>query len=246
VALGALAVAGAAGREGEGRASLVVALVLVGLSILGAGLGGARFYLHYLVQYVPSLAILSGHPGARRVLSRGPGWQRALGAVVLVLPVGLEGISLIQGRAHRYEAMARTLADGRTAAQAAGEHIRARTDPGDRILAWGWTAWPVYFWAGRRAPTPVYKPMGTLTTFNTNGAFFDGSPVQFRPGPEADALARAFEAREPAYFIYSSSYLDTFGCPVDPLKSWTRMGEALRTGYRAEAQFGDLIVFGRR
>ena len=243
-------------RTGVRTPWFAIALFVAGVA--GAAMGGARFYEHYLVQYVPGLAFWIGSPwtlGRLRVfvgVVRSPGVSapRRI-ASVLLLAVGSataawEAGAVLAGRRDHHTALPRRLTDGRTAAQAAGAHIAARTTADDTIHAWGWTAWPVYFWADRAAPTPVYKPMGVLTTFNTNTAFAVGGGPRFRSGPQADAFAAAFTANPPAYFVYSPSMVRAFGAPEDPLFAFAALRSYLERHYVTEAVYGDLVLLRRR
>ncbi|MCA9704946.1 MAG: hypothetical protein KDK70_03740, partial [Myxococcales bacterium] len=219
-------------------------------SVVGAGLGGLRFYLHYLVQYAPALAVLAGHPALVRACARAVGPQaRVCSRVLLAAAVLLAAGQLVEigrGRGHRYEAMARRLEGGLTAAQAAGAHIRQRTAEGDTVQAWGWTAWRVYYWAQRRAPGRIYKPLGAVTTFNTNTEFDAGGPIRFRDGPLARELVEAFDRHPPAYFVYSPSMVRTFGAQPDPLEDFIALRRRIEQGYVPEARFGDLQLLRRR
>ncbi|MEM7158920.1 MAG: hypothetical protein AAF799_39145 [Myxococcota bacterium] len=228
-------------------------LLWLAASIVGAGLGGGRYYLHYLVQYAPALALLAASPALVRAGqaaardSDEPGRVRAriLVAVAALLSVAQLGeIGLGQG--HRYESMARRLKDGKTAAQAAGAHIRAQTTEDDTILAWGWTAWRVYYWAQRRSATRVYKPLGSLTTFNTNTAFDPGEGIVFRDGPLAAQVLAEFDRHPPAYIVYSPSMVQAFGAKREPLEDFAGLRDRIALGYVPEAQFGDLRLLRRR
>jgi hypothetical protein len=212
----------------------IATLLFLAASILGAALGGARFYLHYLVQYVPALALLCAFVPRHRAIA-------GLSVLALLLAV----LEVATGDAHRYEARARRLETGATAAQAAGAHIAARTSAHDTIFGWGWTAWPVYFWADRRATGGLYKPLGTLTTFNRNTEFEAGSDIVFRPGPAADAFIAAFDRDPPAYVVLSPSYTHALGARVDPLAQWDAMTQRLQRDYRPEALYGDLTLLRR-
>lgn len=237
--------------RGDPSAWIPGALWLV-LSIVGAGLGGMRFYLHYLVQYAPALALLAAHPALVRRLEQALArrWDgRPTGRWVLTLAALLvvgQTIEIGLGRGHRYESRARRLRDGRTAAQAAGEHIRQHTTESDTVLAWGWTAWPIYWFADRRSPSRIYKPLGTVTTFNTNTERVAGDGPRFRPGPMADELVDAIDRAPPVYFVYSPSMVDTFGARPDPLEAFTALHERIRADYVPEALYGDLRLFRRR
>lgn len=222
------------------------------VSIVAAGLGGLRFYLHYLVQYAPALALLAVHPALIRRIERGlsprrtgPPGDRLVLTLGGLLVIG-QTVEIGLGRGHRHESMPRRLRDGRTAAQAAGEHIRARTSAEDTVQAWGWTAWPIYWFSERRAPSRIYKPLGTVTTFNTNTEREVGEGPRFRPGPMADELIDAFDRAPPAYFVYSPSMVDAFGARPDPLVEFEALYARVREHYVPEARFGDLQVFRRR
>jgi len=242
--LGVVALAGyAAVRERRGGwAPWIPGVAWLLLSIVAAGIGGSRFYLHYLVQYAPALGLLAGHPALlRRVHARDRVLAAVLGALVLA-----QLVEIGRGRGHRYEAMARRLQGGRTAAQSAGAHIRERTPASATVMAWGWTAWPIYYWSERRSATRVYKPLGTLTTFNTNTEFGSGAGPVFRPGPIADEVIADFDREPPAYFVYSPSMVDAFGARPDPLEQFTELRERLEADYVVEAQYGDLRLMRRR
>ena len=231
-------------RSGDGLASdtWVVGGLWLAASIAGAALGGGRFYIHYLVQYVPAVAILAAHPSLGRLLHRRD--KRASAVVAATVAAQLLEVGL--GRGHRYEARARRLESGVTAGQAAGQHIREYSAPGEPVLCWGWTAWRVYYWSQRRAPGRVYKPMGTVTSFNGNTEFNVGGDIEVRLGPDADAFIAEFDANPPGYFVYSPSLESTFGAASDPLQRFTPLMERIARDYALEAAYGDLRLFRRR
>lgn len=259
----ALAVASVLATVGQGRdarATWVPALVGLAATFVGVSIG-QRYYLHYGVQYAPVLAVLAVHPAlVDRFVELGRherGAQReskaaSRPALVAVAAAGLVILGFVVevglGKAQRYEALARRLEDGRTASQAAGAHIRERTDPDATIQAWGWTAWRIYYWAQRQCATPVFKPMGYVTTLHGSTAFSagEGTPVTFRPGPVADAMIAAFDAAPPTYFVYSSSFVDTFGARPDPLEQFSPLRERLARDYALEAAYGDLRLLRRK
>ena len=232
-------------------------LLWLAASIIGAGLGGGRYYLHYLVQYAPALALLAASPAlvrAGQTAAREPeadtaGSERLRARIVMALAVVISVAQLGEiglGEGHRYEAMARRLKDGKSAAQAAGAHIRAQTTEDDTIFAWGWTAWRVYYWAQRRSFSRVYKPLGSLTTFNTNTAFEPGQGIEFRDGPIAEQVLVEFDANPPAYVIYSPSMVQAFGAKHEPLEDYVGLRDRITRDYVPEAQFGDLRLLRRR
>jgi hypothetical protein len=232
------------------RTDWIPGLLWLGASFLGVSIG-QRYYLHYAVQYAPALALVAGHPAwmrpiatlTRRLDATALGRWLAFAAATLLVGVTIEvGV----GRGHRYEAMPRRLQDGRTAAQAAGTHIRERTDPDETIQVWGWTAWRVYYWADRRAATRVYKPMGTVTTFNTNTAFASSDTLRFRDGPAAAEMIEQFDRAPPTYFVYSPSMVQAFGAKTEPLDDFVALRDRIVRDYVPEAAFGDLRLFRRR
>lgn len=226
----------------------VPAALFVVLSIIGTGLGGGRFYLHYMPQVLPALAVLIGASRLGRCIEdtqEDPRWRTgALAVVGLALCSWVYTVAA--GDPNLYESRARRLENGKSAAQAAGAHIRARTDPSDTIYGWGWTSWRVYFWADRRAPGRYYKALGRLTTFNTNTAFDPGDDIVFAPGPDSEAFIADFDARPPTYFVVSPSFTQTFGAKSEPLEAFDALRERLERDYRPEAEFGDLLLLRRQ
>ncbi|MFO7566123.1 MAG: glycosyltransferase family 39 protein [Enhygromyxa sp.] len=227
-------------------------VVLLLVSIAAGGLGGARFYLHYLVQDLPALALLAGHPATVGLLGRGPApsrahaLARALGWIVVSAATIGQALQIAGGDGHRYDAIARRLESGKTAAQVAGQHIAARTRADETIFVWGWTAWRVPFWADRKLATRVHKELGTLTEFNTNSAFEPARPIHFVPGPYADEVLQAFSEAPPSYIVHSDSFTTTFGCDRDPLLEFEALTELILRDYVPEAQYGDLRLYVRR
>lgn len=235
-----------ASRLDADRRPAAAALFIIA-SIVGTGLGGARFYVHYMPQLLPALAVAVGATRLGDWIDRADtAARRRGGALLLVGAVVLCWVYAVStGDAHRYEAKARRLENGKSAAQAAGAHIRARTDPDDTIYGWGWTAWRVYFWADRRAPGRYYKALGRVTTFNSNTAFDPGGDIVFTDGPHAEAFIADFDAHPPSYFVLSPSFVKAFGAEREPLQAFTALAERLQRDYRPEAEFGDLLLLRR-
>jgi hypothetical protein len=256
VALALACVAGVAAvldrRSERAVAPMLDLVVLLLVSIAAGGLGGARFYLHYLVQDLPALALLAGHPAIVGLLGRGLAASRAhalarvLGWVVVTATTLWQATQIAAGDGHRYDAMARRLVGGKTAAQAAGEHIASRTRADETIFVWGWTAWRVPFWADRRLATRVHKELGTLTQFNTNSTFEPARPIHFVPGPYADEVLQVFRDAPPKYIVHSDSFTTTFGCDRDPLLEFEALAELIGREYVPEAQYGDLRLYVRK
>jgi hypothetical protein len=227
--------------------SRIVAVWII-CSWLAGGLGGGRFYGHYSIQYLPPLCLCVAFLNWEGCLGRKDGGhigRLLLGAVLAAGAYQL--VEVAAGKGDRYGGVkVRHLHDGRTAPEAVGAFIAARTRVDDTIMVWGWTAWPVYYWADRRAPTRVYKALGNLTRFNTNTAFSRGGPTPFVPGPLSEEVEAAFEGpRPPAFFVFSSSFTSTFANDRDPLDSFDALARLLQRDYRLVAKFGDLTVLQR-
>jgi len=247
--LASLTLAGALWLAARRRpvAPLLPVLLFLFWSLLGGAMSGYRFYRHYAIQYLPALALLGAHPdGPFRLMRNGRSRSagRALAAVSALLAVH----HVYKLAAHPgvvYDRRPPLLSDGSTPARRAGEHIRARTTPEDTVYVWGWLAWPVYFWADRRAPLRAYREMGTVTTVNTNTAWSASQAFSFAPGRGADELVAAFEERRPAYFVYSPYYVWQSGGGREPLLEFDALESLLQRDYKLEATHGDLLVYAR-
>jgi len=176
--LGLLIVLAALGWRGS---PLLVRLWL-GAAVLGV-VGGGNFHLHYYLQLVPPLAVLSG-AGVERLIARR---ERLLGAasagaaiatVVLTVPLMFDS--------PRAQAKAIWPHDPHLQHDAAVvRYVRAHTRPGQKILV-VWAAADIYFLADR-APVVPYM-------------WFRN--IQAVPGARADAQ-RALGARRAALVVES-------------------------------------------
>ncbi|MBK9752587.1 MAG: hypothetical protein IPO88_03595 [Nannocystis sp.] len=233
------------GEGGAGALPVLPQLVLLAMSVVGCGVGGLRFYVHYLPQYLPALALLAAHPRAWEYLRRAwaPGSWRArwlpaglaalCGVVTLVLVVQIP-LGMAARVDHR----------GNPRARAVGEYIAARTTANETVQVWGWAGWSVYFWAHRRAPSPVFKVLGQATEYNQNGLFTRSLSTDFRPGPAAEMMLAAFRAAPPAFFVRSASFFP--GVKADPLEQWPEMREIVAEQYVLRKRFGKLRVYELR
>lgn len=248
VGLAAAALLGAWWRRREPGDPLAPQLVFYALSVVGCGLGGMRFYVHYLPQCLPALALLAAHPRAWSALrvawvhagpDAGPRrWIARALALTLAATALWQLVQVPRGRAARVDHR------GNPGARAAGEYIRARTGPADRVQVWGWAAWPVYFWADRRAPSPVFKVLGQVTDYNQNGMFSRSLRTDFKPGPHADTLLAAMRATPPAYFVRSTPFFP--GVREDPLLQFAALREIVARDYVLRRRFGRTRVYELR
>ena len=232
-------------HEGRSFAPLLPAMVFFAMSVVGCGVGGLRFYIHYLPQYLPGLALLAAHPESLAYLRkwRGglAGGQRWVPGVLAATSVVLAAVLTIQiplGKAARVDHK------GNPHAQLAGEYIASHSEPDDRVQVWGWAAWSVYFWADRQAPSPVFKVLGQATDYNQNGLFSRSKRVDFRPGPAADMLLKAFQNDPPAFFVRAVPFFP--GAREDPLDQWPELRAIVAEKYVMRQRFGKIKVYELR
>lgn len=232
-------------KRREGSPPVVPQCVLFGFSVIGCGVGGMRFYVHYLAQYLPALALLAAHPRAWQYLRRGWGtapWRTRWAPALLAAVCGVTALTLLLqiplGRAVRVDHR------GNPRARLVGEYIAARTTPEDTVQVWGWAGWSVYFWADRRAPSPVFKVLGQVTDYNQNGLFSRSTATDFRPGPAADVMLAAFRTAPPAFFVRNASFFP--GVKRDPLEMWPEMLEIFKKQYVLRERFGKMRVYELR
>ena len=123
--------------------------------------------------------------------------------------------------------------------------INANSTPQERLFVWGWRGWSVYFYADRYAPTPMYKSLGTITTYNFNGMFLPKrsqrpTRLHFVPGPRAQELLEAFQESPPAFVVRSRPFFD--GAKGDPMKEFEALDAELSTNYEEVFRSGKLTL----
>lgn len=238
------------GTETRRSEPILPQVVLLIAAVIATGLGGLRFFGHYFIQYVPGLALVAAHPAAYRLIrgsgvalpGRVFGWVVAVACLAAAIP---QGDAILWGRSLGYGSR-KSNPRARDVA-AASDYIRQRTTSDDRIFVWGWAGWPVYFWADRRSPCPIYKELGVVTTFNTNSTFrLRSRPIMFKPGPAADMLVQSFREHPPAYFVHSDHYEKINGDVPGPLAQFKALRTILDRQYTLERVFGGLRVYGHR
>lgn len=224
------------------RAPLGIAVAFLVVSLIGVSLGGTRFYRHYLIQYLPALAMLVAYPRLwswlSLVLARSTLRHQALATVVAVAMMPqLLHIVLAQPLGFQVN-------ERQTTAKAAAEYVREFTSPEHTILAWGWDAWPVYYWAERTAPGAVYKELGAVTTLNNNSSFFAGETPRFRDAETAHQLLAELVSDPPQAVVIGGFYgKPTLAQPYPgPLEEFAALREFLDQNYRRDRLFGDLLV----
>lgn len=247
VVLGGLGLGRALWPSSERVSALPAGLLLLS-GLGGVVLGGSRFYPHYLLQYIPGLAVMAVYPltaGVRGGAVARQAWIVATLSAALWVGGTRERPMLQQPRFHDYNPW---MVGERSAPARAGDYIRAHSAPEDSIFVWSWSAWPVYYWSDRRAPGRIYKSLGLLTTFNTNSAFHRSSPLHFVPGPMADEVLGHFRSdRPPRFFVFSDHYRRICRCNASPYREFKALNTLIRQRYRrVRGDFGNLTVYERR
>ncbi len=214
-------------------------------SAWGCGIGGMRFYLHYLPQLLAAVALLAAHPAAWSWLATAAGkgasrTARVLASLhVIVLGGGLlfAAVQIPRGKANVVDHK------GMRSAIEVGELIKSRTAPDDRVLCWGWSAWPVYYFADRRSPSAVFKVLGQVTEFNGDVSHPNGNVIHFRSGPLADRLLSDVEASPPAFVVRATPFFP--GIVNEPLDEFEPLKRIFDERYRLVKQVGQLGVYQR-
>jgi hypothetical protein len=131
-------------------------------SFLGVALG-KRFFAHYFIQLVPSLAVLGGVgllDLIRKVRSRGMGFLRRPAGVGMVVIFALAFLSFVMADARyylKYDGMQTSLRQYNTplfsVTRYIGKYLRERTEPNDLIYVWKVNP-EINFYALRKSPSP--------------------------------------------------------------------------------------------
>jgi len=217
-----------AGKTAERTALLGLLLA----SVIGAA-AGARFYPHYYVQLIPSLALLAA-PYYARLWSRTiqpPYWllRPKITYAWLVLTVILFSILHWTGLASR-----------RVPSQA-GQYLFTHSSPADRIFVWGQSS-EIYLDA-RRRPACRY-----ITTFPLTGYIFGG------PIPGFDTRSRilpgAWATLEQDFARHSPTYI--VDVQPDPksaqyaVKNFPILAKILTERYQPVAQTAEGVIYRMR
>ncbi|MBL9102392.1 MAG: hypothetical protein JNL82_15610 [Myxococcales bacterium] len=223
--------------EDRFAAPLAPQVILWVMSVIGCGLGGMRYYIHYLPQYLPALALLAVHPLGLAWWRRRKGWGLGLSVgVALVATTLVAAIPLGRAAAIDYR--------GSKNAAKAGEFVRRRTTPDERVLVWGWAGWAAYFHSERRSPSAIFKVLGQVTEYNQNGMFTRSRSADFKPGPHADRLLADFKRSPPAFVVKAAVFFP--GVKKDPMKQFKQLDAIFRRDYVLARKFGRLHVYEHR
>jgi hypothetical protein len=204
-------------------------LALLAASAIGTA-AGARFYPHYYVQLVPSLALLAA-PYLRAVF--GQRTLRPIPAVAIGLWLALTVVSF--SIAHWCELIARRKPTG------IGQYLATHAAADDLIFIWGRSAAQYYLDAHRR-PACRY-----VVTFPLTGFIFCGplSGVDTRqyiaPGAWTN-LQEDFARQPPAYIA------DLYATPDAqyPVRDFVVLSTVLIKNYRPVAQINNAVIYQRR
>lgn len=249
LSLGAAALAGIFTErrdpEAPARPSMVPALLLYAASVWGCGIGGRRFYVHYLAQCIPAVVLLAAHPAGLAWLTKSRRAFSRRGALVFARLSAIFVVGLLAFVLGRIPLRKNAVVDnpGSPSVEQAGTYVRERAAPGETLLVWGWAGWGTYFYSGLRSPSPVFKVLGQVTEYNDNTAFSKGTSIAFKPGPHADRLLADVRASPPAFIIRSSPFFP--GTTGDPLEEWKELKAIVDRDYRVVARYGHLTVYAR-
>jgi 4-amino-4-deoxy-L-arabinose transferase-like glycosyltransferase len=141
-------------------------------SFIGVALGG-RFFPHYFIQLVPSLAVLGGvglMDLIRKVRGRGIVFFRRPAGFGIVVILALAFLSFVKADAPyylKYNGMQISLRQYNTplfsVTRYIGKYLRERTEPSDLIYVWGVSP-EINFYALRKSPNPYL--MHTIMLYN--------------------------------------------------------------------------------
>jgi hypothetical protein len=129
-------------------------------SAIGVASGG-RFFPHYFLQLMPSLAVLTGiviydrfANGGNQLLSR-PAWIIAL--LLIVVSVGTTTVVYLAPRQAEKQIVETVYfqKEWEESSQELGGYIKARTGPDDRIFNYGRES-QLYFYADRQPAIPYF------------------------------------------------------------------------------------------
>jgi hypothetical protein len=226
--------------------SPVPALLFYGASLLGCGIGGRRFFVHYLAQCLPALALLAAHPGAIDwLLARRAELGSRVWLVGARLHTALAGglLLFLLGRIPFHK---NAVVDnpGSPHVEQAGRYVREHSTSDEPLLVWGWAGWGSYYYAERRSPSRIFKVLGQVTEYNDNTAFSRGTSIAFKPGPHADMLLADLRAHPPSFIIRATPFFP--GTTGDPLDEWPELRAMVNRDYKQATRFGHLIVYERR
>lgn len=129
-------------------------------SAIGVASGG-RFFPHYFLQLMPSLALLTGVliydrfvNGGQHVLSR-PAWMLSL--FLIVVSVGTTTVLYVAPRAAEEQVVSSVYwqKEWEDSSRQLGHYIQARTGPDDTIFNYGRES-QIYFYADRQPAVPYF------------------------------------------------------------------------------------------
>ncbi|MEE1926789.1 glycosyltransferase family 39 protein [Streptomyces sp. TRM 70351] len=181
---------------------------------------GFHFFGHYYLQLVPPLALLA--TGALQLLSAD--WLRTaitVSAVVCTLFVGWASHAARADLAH---------------AERVADAVRARTEPGERVLVWGMH--PETYWLADRAPGSRYLTAGLLTNYSGGR---DGPRVGERYGVRGSwpTLLHELTTRPPKLVVDDSG-----GKPYRP-ERMPRLKRLLDASYTRVAVVDGAVLYVR-
>jgi 4-amino-4-deoxy-L-arabinose transferase-like glycosyltransferase len=204
-------------------------LGLLFASAIGAA-AGARFYPHYYIQLIPSLAVLAA-PYYARLWSRTiqpPNWLLRPGVTYAWL-----ALTIVVFAIKHWTGLASRRVPSKT-----GRYLLAHSEPADRIFVWGQS--PEIYLDAHRRPACRY-----ITTFPLTGYVFGGPIPGFdthsRILPGAWNILQQDFARHPPIYI-----VDVEPSPKSaqyPIKDFPILAKLLAERYQLVAETSEGVIY---
>lgn len=210
-------------------------------SLLGVSMT-LRFFTHDNAQLWPALAIIGLRPSGLGGRLFAALEKRGRDAWVRWLPL-LLGLAIALPGLHERFWLHWYFVDNDHKVAGLCRRLEPLLRPEDAVLAWGWQAWSVYEHCHRRAPGPVYKTIGTVTTLNTNTCNRGYGRLQLRGGEVTSRFMTELSQNPPGLILWSTYHHDMGG---DPLDEWAELSAFLEQGYTMVGSEKQLIAYLRK
>jgi hypothetical protein len=200
---------------------------LIGMT--GAAFVGGRMYGHYFLMMLPALVVLGGIAADRwlgePMLARR--W-RLLAGVTAAGAIGFLIAAMV------YEGSTSTFWRPIPDYRLAGDYVRQRTSPEDRVFVWGW--FPALYLAADRCPSTRFVYTHVLA----------GEHGRSQNVPEGWQMLLDDLTREPPLYVLDTSpgnYTSFAGLSID---RYPRLAEFVHRGYQVEAEVEGIRIYRRR
>ncbi len=199
---------------------------------------GFRFYGHYFLLLIPAMSVLSSKIADSVWLSPSRAWPK----ILIVFWIALPAAGFLTARFFIPE-INRTfhednLSDYKPLAQYAAE----RTEPGDKIIAWGFA--PMIYWESQRLPATRFFWSDVLTG-RVPGHKGEQNDAEKYAMPKAwEMFLSDIEKNRPVYFI-DTAPANLHDYKDFPATRYPALREYLKKNYREEANVGGALFYRR-